>query len=72
MEKQLERVAEMIRTTIPKTQHACFDGCVLYMDERCIGIRDACNKSMETKFKSIDDKLDKIIGIIGGNGYGGK
>ena len=72
MEKQLERVAEMIRTTIPKTQKVCFDGCVLYINEHCIGVRDSCNKSMEARFKSIDAKLDKIIGIVGGNGYGGK
>ena len=72
MEKQLERVAEMIKISLPKTQHACFDGCVLYMNERCIGIRDACNKGLELRFKSIDEKLDRIISIVGGNGYGGR
>lgn len=68
MNSQLQRVVDMIKKTMPADQSPCFDGCVLYINEHCMGIRSSCMEDMNIKFKAISDKLDKIINIIGTNG----
>jgi len=71
MTEKMQRIAEMIRKTFTTEQEKnCFDGCMLYVNEHCIGMRDSCIKELDIKFESIDKKLDKIINIVGVNGNG--
>lgn len=73
MNDSLQKVADMIKKTFHnKAQVDCFDGCVLYIDEHCRGIRSECKQGMELKFsliqeslKGINDKIDRIVGTNG-------
>lgn len=61
MNKQLEKVAEMIKKTFrTKRQEDCFDGCTLYIEEHCTAVRLECVKNLEDKFDKIDKKLEII------------
>lgn len=78
-ESRMEKVREMIKKTLPKTHLPCFDGCVLFIEEHCQGVRAACIQGMESKFhdvkkeiESMNGKLDNInikIDQIIGNGH---
>jgi len=74
MNSKLQKVAVMIKKTFhTKDQIDCFDGCIMYVEEQCTGLRNECVKGMESKFTeiqksliTINGKLDKAIG--NGNG----
>lgn len=74
MDAKLQKVADMIKKTLhTKSQVDCFDGCVLYIDEHCTGIRNSCMAEMNNKFTEIKDSLVKIEGKLDraiGNGNG--
>lgn len=61
MDSNLQKVAEMIKKTFHKKEQVdCFDGCVLYVNEHCIGVRAACVKEIGDKFINIKSLLDDI------------
>jgi len=42
MNEQLEEVKNMIKRVVPKTQHACIDGCSLLIEAHCVRVQGAC------------------------------
>lgn len=71
MGEKMKQVADLIRKTFKSDgEKNCFDGCILYINEHCVGMRDICVKEMDLKFQTIDKKLDMIIQIVGVNGNG--
>jgi len=62
MTEKMKHVKDMIRKTFRTDEELnCFDGCTLYIEEHCAGIRNACVLEMNQKFEEIKDVLD-IIG----------
>jgi len=73
MNSSLKKVADMIKKTMPKSQAGCFDGCILYIEEHCSGVRADCITDMNNKFKEIQGTLKDINGKLDqaiGNGNG--
>ena len=74
MNGNLEKVAIMIKKTFrTKAQIDCFDGCILYVEKHCEGVRASCVTDMNNKFKEIQDTLKDINGKLDqaiGNGNG--
>ena len=67
-EKDFETLRDIIDKNFDKKQKEVFKTCVYYIENMCNYKQNKCRQHILDKCSQIEDKIDKIIGIIGENG----
>lgn len=61
MNGKWENIRVMIKKSIPDSQHNCFDGSCLFMEEYCSDTRAVCMKSVNDNFTEVKTTLNKVV-----------